>query len=121
MIAEQKLDHRLARLPDFIGVCGYYHAVSDRDGAGGLELGHFLDTHQAHAAGGLQRKARVIAKRGNLNAYGFAGLDEKRARGRSDALSINRYRDILYFGHDFLKPNITFQPFGDLLIGQTGN
>src|SRR5581483_10076304 len=54
MIAEQQLDDGLARLAHFVGFGGDGHALGHDGGAGGLQLGHFLDAHQAHAARALQ-------------------------------------------------------------------
>jgi hypothetical protein len=57
-------------------------------GAGGLQLGHFFLAHDAHAAGGLQREAGVVAEGGNLDARALAGLDEQRARGCGELLAV---------------------------------
>src|SRR5207302_9043279 len=54
MISKQHLDHALARLTNLIAVRGNDHAFGDARGAGGLQLRHLFDPHQAHAAGALQ-------------------------------------------------------------------
>ena len=45
-----------------------------------LHLRHLFHFHQAHAAGGLQRVAFVIAERRNLDARAFGRFDHERAR-----------------------------------------
>src|ERR1043166_5580926 len=49
VIREQKLEHRPLRLFNLFALRSDNHAVRARDGAGGLQLWHFLDAHQAHA------------------------------------------------------------------------
>ena len=69
MVAQQHLEHRLARLLDLVAVGGDDHALADHRGARGLQLGHLLDLHQAHAASALQRKVGVVAKRRHFDAH----------------------------------------------------
>ncbi len=57
-----------------------HHAFGHRQRAGHLQLRHLLHFHQAHAAGGLQRQAFVIAERRNLDARLLGGVDHQRAR-----------------------------------------
>src|ERR1019366_6213569 len=45
MVGEQQLEHGLARLLDLVALGGDHHALSDRRGARGLQLGHPLDFH----------------------------------------------------------------------------
>ena len=90
MIAEQQFQHRLARLPDFVGLGGDDHALGDRRGARGLQLRHLLDFHQAHAAGALQGQTGVVAERRHLDARALAGFDQQRARGRGELLAVDR-------------------------------
>jgi hypothetical protein len=54
-------------------------AFGDRGGAGGLELGHFFLADDAHAAGGLQAEAGIVAEGGDLDAGFAAGIDEQGA------------------------------------------
>ncbi len=54
MIPKQHFDHALARLTDLFAVRGNNHAFGDARRAGGLQLRHLFDPHQAHAAGALQ-------------------------------------------------------------------
>ena len=89
MVAQQKLDHGLPRLVDFLRVGRDHHAVRDHRRTRGLQLGHFLHFHQAHATRALQRKVRVIAERRHFNARGLARLNQKRSRRGGQALAIN--------------------------------
>ncbi len=88
VVAEQQLQRGLAGLRDLGGLGLDDHAFGDRGGAGGLQLGHLLDAHDAHAAGGLQREAGVVTEGGDLDAGGLAGLDEQRARGCGDLFAV---------------------------------
>ncbi len=88
MVAEQELQSGLAGLRDLRGLGLDDHAFGDRGGAGGLELGHLLDADDAHAAGGLQREPGVVAEGGDLDAGGFAGIDEQRARGGGELFAV---------------------------------
>ena len=74
----------------FVAVGGDDHAFADHRGAGGLQLGHLLDLHQAHAASALQREIRVIAERGHFDAHALAGLNQQRPRGSRDLLAVHR-------------------------------
>ena len=99
MVAEQQLQRGLAGLGD-LGRLGLDdHAFGDRRGAGGLQLGHLLDADDAHAAGGLQREAGVVAEGGDLDARGLAGLDEQRARGCGELFAVYGKG---YVSHDFM-------------------
>ena len=86
VVAEQQLQRGLARLRDLGRLGRDDHALGDRRGAGGLQLRHLLDAHDAHAAGGLQREAGVVAEGGNLDAGGLAGVNQQRARGCGELL-----------------------------------
>ena len=88
VIAEQELEGGLAGLRDVGGLGEDDHAFGDRGGAGGLELGHLLDAHDAHAAGGLEREAGVVAEGGDLDALCLAGFDEQGAGGGGELLAV---------------------------------
>ena len=96
MVAEQQLDHCLASLAHFIAISRDDHALGDDRRAGRLKLGHFLDLHHAHATSALQRKPRVVAKRGHFDAHVLAGLNQQRARGSGELLSVDSQS---YIGH----------------------
>lgn len=88
MVAEQELQRGFAGLGDLRGLGGDVHALGDRGGAGGLELGHLLDAHHAHAAGSLQREIGVVTEGGNLDAGRLAGINEQRACGCGEFLAV---------------------------------
>src|SRR5271165_1031508 len=89
MVAEQQLQHGLSRLLNLVALGGDDHALGDRSGARGLQLGHLLDFHQAHAAGPLERQAGVVAEGRHLDARALAGLNEERSRGNGEFLAVN--------------------------------
>ncbi len=102
VVAEQELQRGLAGLRYFGGLGCNDHAFGDRRGAGGLQLGHLFDADDAHAAGGLQRQARVVAERGDVDARGLAGFNQQRARGCGDLFAVYgkgyvRHLKVLYF------------------------
>jgi hypothetical protein len=68
------------------------HALADHGGAGGLQLGHLFNFHQAHAASALQRQVGVVAERRNFNAYALAGLNEQSSSRCLDRFTV--YRDV---------------------------
>ena len=88
MVAEEQLQCGFPGLGDFRGFGGDVHALGDRGGAGGLELGHLLDADDAHAAGGLEGEAGVVTEGGDLDAVGLAGVDEQRACGGGEGLAV---------------------------------
>src|ERR1043165_9929420 len=65
MVREQKLEHRPLRLFDLFTLRSHHHAVGANNGAGRLQLWHFLDAHQTHATRSLQSQVGVITERGN--------------------------------------------------------
>src|SRR5215469_1344216 len=89
VISEQQLHHALAGLANLVAVGRHHHALRDASGTGGLQLGHFLNAYQAHAACALQRQIRVIAERGYFDADSLAGFNQKRARRRRELLAID--------------------------------
>ncbi len=86
MVAEQEFDGGFAGLGDLGRFGGEDLAFGDRGGAGGLELGHLLLADDAHAAGGLQAEAGIVAEGGDLDAGLAAGVDEQRACGSGELL-----------------------------------
>ena len=80
MVGEQEFQHVFARGGHLRRFGAHHHAFGHRQRAGRHQLGHLLHFHQAHAAGGLQRQAFVIAERRNLDAGAFGGVDHQRAR-----------------------------------------
>jgi hypothetical protein len=88
VVAEEKLQGGFAGLGDLGSLGLDDHALGDRCGAGGLELGHLLDADDAHAAGCLKREAGIVAEGGDLDAGGLAGLDEEGARGGGEFIAV---------------------------------
>ena len=68
MVGQQKFERALARLVHLRRIGVDHHALGHRQRAGHLQLGRFFHFHQAHAAGGLQRQAVVVAERRNFDA-----------------------------------------------------
>ena len=85
---------------DLVALGGDDHAFGDRRGAGGLQLRHLFQAHQAHAAGRLQRKAGVVTELRNGDARLAAGLDQQRACGCGELLAIDGKG---YVSHGFLS------------------
>ena len=79
MIRKQQLEHALARLHHLFALGVHDHAFTHLRRAGGLQLRQFLDFHQAHTAGALQRESGVIAERRHFDAGILAGIDQQRA------------------------------------------
>ena len=105
MVAEQQLNGCLARLRNLFGLGDEYLALGDRGGAGGLQLGDFFLAYDAHAAGGLQAEAGVIAEGRNLDARLAARVDQQRPRGSRQLLSIDNEG---YVCHSL---SVTLRPF----------
>ena len=100
MIAQQQLDGGFARLGDLVAFGGDDHAFGYRGGAGGLQLGHFFQADQAHAASCLQREAGVVAKLGDGDAGLAAGLDQQSACGCGELFAVDGKG---YVSHGFLS------------------
>ena len=114
VVAQQQLDHRLARLRNLGRVGDEDLSLGDRGGAGGLQLGHFFLAHQAHPAGGLQAQPRVIAEGRNLDARPAAGVNQQRPGRSRQLLSIDNE---VYVCHSLvsafslaINPNKTLSP-----------
>ncbi len=75
------------------GVGLHDHAIGRDQRAGGLQLRHFFHFDQAHAAGRLQRKARVVAEGRDFDALAFGRFDHQRARRRGDLPAVERECD----------------------------
>ena len=89
MIGEEKLESGFAGLGDLRSFGPDDHAFGDGERAACHQLGHLFDFDQAHAAGGLQRQAFPVAEGGDLDAGALGGVDDKRARGGFDGLSVD--------------------------------
>ena len=99
MIGEQEFEHVLARLVDLSRVGSDDHAFGRDERARGLQLGHFFDFDQAHAAGRLQRQARVIAERRDFDALRLAPLRSQACRADGYRPVVDLERDLFLFRH----------------------
>ena len=80
MIRQQKFERAFAGLANLGRIGMNHHAFSNRQRAGNLKLGSFLNFHQTHAAGGLKSKTVVITECRDGDARLFCGVDEQRSR-----------------------------------------
>ena len=93
MIRQQKFQHAFTSLSDLRSIGANHHAFGRHQSAGSLHLRHFFHFHQAHAAGGLQRKTGVIAKRGDLGGDLLCRLDHQRSGGNLQFAVVDLKRD----------------------------
>ena len=98
MVGEQELERASARFVHLGRIGMYHHALGHRQRAAHLELGRFFHFHQTHAASGLQSETVVIAKRWNLDAHRFGGVDHQRSgRGRHGS-AVDREMNLVAHG-----------------------
>jgi hypothetical protein len=90
VVGEQEFQHVLAGRGHLRGLGPHHHALGDGKRAGRHQLGHLLHFHQAHAAGGLQREALVVAERRDLDAHPPGGVDHQRPRRGLDLPAVDR-------------------------------
>jgi len=102
MVAEEQFDGSFARLRDLGRLGDKDLAFGDGGGAGGLQLGNFFLAHHAHAAGGLQGEAGIVAEGRDLDAGFAASVDEQRSRRSGELLAIDCEGDV---GHLFSFPD----------------
>src|SRR5260221_2773 len=93
VVGEEKFQNAFASLLDLRSVGSNHHAVGRDQSASGLHLGHLFDFDQAHAAGGLQRKSRVVTEGRNFGSDLLGGFDHQRARGDLQFAVVNFERD----------------------------
>ena len=94
VVDQEELEHRVLALAGAVGVRVHDHAVGDRRGAGGLQLGHALDLDQAHAAGADGRaQARLVAEHRHLDAGLGRRLDQRHALGHGHLAVVDGQRD----------------------------
>ncbi len=89
MVGEEEFERGLAGGCYLRGFGADDHAFGNRKRAGGHQLRHLLDFDQAHAAGGLQGEAFVIAEGGDFDAVLLGGVDHERAWGGFDCLAVD--------------------------------
>ena len=97
VVAEQQLNGCLARLRDLSRLGNENLSLGDSRRAGRLQLTHFFLAHHAHAAGGLQAQARIVAESRNLDARLAASLNQQRPRGSRQRFSIDCESYVCHF------------------------
>ena len=93
MISQQKLNHRTLGFLNLFTLRRDDHAVGANDRAGGLQLRHLLNAHQAHAARGLQSQVGVVAERRNVETVFAAHIDQPRALRDLEVFGVDSYFD----------------------------
>src|SRR5437773_4172578 len=89
VVGQQELEHRLAGVSDLIVFGVDHHPVAGYRRAGGLQLGHFLNRDQAHAARALQGQSRVVAKRRDFDPRLLRGLDKQSPGGNGVGIAVD--------------------------------
>src|ERR1700757_2493714 len=95
-------------LADWVGVSANDHAVGRDERAGGLQLRGLLNFDQAHAARGLERKAWVVAERGNFRAEPPRCFNDQRALRQLNFSVVHLELDEFLVGHEFLARPFAF-------------
>src|SRR5271166_532659 len=90
MISQQDFNRGFPCLLDLFALRSDDHSFADHRGTSGLQLGHLLDLHHAHAASATQRESGVIAERRHFNTRALASLDQQRPRRGRHLFSVNR-------------------------------
>ena len=93
VIRQQKLEHRTLGLLNLFTLRRDHHAIGADDGAGGLQLRHLLDTHQAHATRRLQSKVGVVTERRDVELVLAAHVDQPRAFCDLKVAAVDGYFD----------------------------
>ena len=100
VIRQEKFEHAFAGLLDLRRIRANDHAFCGSESASRLQLGHFFHFNEAHAARGLQRKARVIAERRNFRRDLLGGFDDQLAGRNLKFAVVDFYFYELLFSHD---------------------
>src|SRR5260370_34351714 len=93
MIGEQELDHRTLSLLNLFALCRDYHAVGADDRAGGVQLWHLLEAHQAHGARRLQSEVGVVTERRNVETVFAAHVNQARPFRDLELSGVDGYFD----------------------------
>jgi hypothetical protein len=115
VITEEQFDGGLACLRDFGRLGDEDLALRHGGGAGGLQLGNFFLAHDAHATGGLEAQAWVIAEGRNFDAGFAARVNEQRSRRSGELFAIDCECDIrhsLFAVPQGLKPRTSHSAIG---------
>ena len=89
MIDEEKLHHRLPGGQNFRTLGQYRHPFSDLSVAGDLQLRHFLDFDETHAAVAGDGKLRMVTVIGNHDPHVGGRLDNGLAFGGADLFTVD--------------------------------
>src|SRR5262249_27102293 len=92
MVDQEELEHAGARRLHVRRPRRYDHAVGADGRTGGLQLRHFFDLHDAHAARAVDADARVIAVVGDRDSAFDRGLENCLAFLDSHRLAVDRQR-----------------------------
>jgi hypothetical protein len=94
VVDQQELDDGLLGGLHALGLRVDDHAVLDRRGARGLQLGDALDLHQAHAAGadGLAELG-LVTEDGDLDVAVLGAVDQHDVLGGGDLSTVDREGD----------------------------
>ncbi len=102
VVAQQEFQHELPRVAYRLGVGAHHHAFGDHLGARGLQFGRLFHFDQAHPAGRLQRKSRVVAERRHFNAQPPRRFNHQRSGGNLNVAVVNLQVYKFRFGHESL-------------------
>ena len=91
MIGKQELEHRTLGFLNFFALRGHHHAVGADNRAGGLQLRHLFNAHQAHATRSLQREIGVVTECRDIETVFAAHIDESRTFRHLKVLAVDRY------------------------------
>ena len=96
VLGDEHLHDGAAELVDVIGLAADFHAVLDREGAGGGKAAPALDGDDAHAAGGKGLHAGVVAEVGDVDAGLDGGFQHHLAGLGGDVYSVNGDGDVVW-------------------------
>src|SRR4051794_31492115 len=108
VVDEQELHHGVLGLLDLVRGGDHHHAVLHRRRARGLELGHALDLHQAHAAGPhWLTELALVTEVGDLDVALLGGVDQHRALLGLHLAAVDLEGDelLLGAGHSYAGPD----------------
>jgi hypothetical protein len=99
MVVDEQLDDVPPGLPDLLGVRVDLHAVGRRVTAGGHEVLHPFDLHDAHPARSFDGQFRMVAQTRDVVAARIGGLHDRLAGIDLVLLVVDRNRDLLIAVH----------------------
>ncbi len=108
VVGEKKLEHVLAGLADLVGVGANDHAFGRHESACRLQLRRLFDFDEAHAAGGLEREAGVVAEGRDFRAEPARGFNDQRAWRDLNFAVVHLQLDEFLVCHEFLARPFAF-------------